>query len=55
MVFESDMKRTIEQVHRVVKYINKAIDENEFCIAIFLDIAQTSDKVWHDGLLFKLR
>ena len=35
--------------------INKAIDENKFCTAIFLDISQAFDKVWQDGLLFKLR
>ena len=46
---------TIEQVHRVVNCINKALDEDKFCTAIFLDISQAFDKVWHDGLLFKLR
>ena len=46
---------TIEEVHRVVNCINKALDENKFCTAIFPDISQAFDKVWHDGLLFKLR
>ena len=31
---------TIEQVHRVVNCINKAIDENKFCTAIFLNISE---------------
>ena len=46
---------TIEQVHSVVNCISKAIDENEFCTAIFVDMAQAFDKVWQDGLLFQLR
>ena len=31
------------------------MDENKVCTAIFLNISQVFDKVWHDGLLFKLR
>lgn len=27
----------------------------KFCAAIFLDISQAFDKVWHQGLLFKLK
>ena len=35
--------------------INKDIDENDFCTAIFQYIAEAFDKVWQNGLLFKLR
>ena len=46
---------TVEQVHRVVNCINKALDEKKYCTAVFLDISQAFDKVWHDGLLFKIK
>lgn len=46
---------TIEQVHRVVKTIHNAFENGEYCTAAFLDISQAFDRVWHDGLLTKLR
>ena len=46
---------TIEQVHRVVKEINKNMDVKKYCTAAFLDITQVFDKVWHTGLLYKLK
>lgn len=46
---------TIEQVHRVTNIINKALEEKKYCCGVFLDIAQAFDKVWHKGLLIKLR
>lgn len=45
---------TIEQVHRLISIIEKALEGNEVCSAIFLDVAQAFDKVWHEGLLYKL-
>jgi retron-type reverse transcriptase len=45
---------TIEQIHRVTQVINQTIEE-KYCASAFLDITQAFDKVWHDGLLFKLR
>jgi len=44
---------TIEQVHRITNIIHRAI-ENKYCTAAFLGISQTFDKVWHEGLLYKL-
>lgn len=46
---------TIEQIHRVVNVINYTLEEKKFCSAAFLDITQAFDKVWHTGLLYKLK
>lgn len=46
---------TIEQVHRVVAEIQIALDTKKYCSAAFLDVAQAFDKVWHEGLKFKIR
>jgi hypothetical protein len=46
---------TIEHTHRIVQRINKALENKQYCSAAFLDISQAFDKVWHTGLLYKLR
>jgi len=46
---------TIHQLHRVVDQISSAFESKQICIGIFLDIAQAFDRVWHPGLLFKLK
>ena len=46
---------TIEQVHRVVREINNALEKKKYCSAVFLDIAMAFDKVWHPGLLYKIK
>jgi hypothetical protein len=46
---------TIEQTHRLIRGINNAIDNKQYCSAAFLDISQAFDKVWRKGLLYKLR
>lgn len=46
---------TIEQVHRVVNNINQAFEDRNYCVAAFLDVSQAFDKVWHQGLLYKLK
>jgi hypothetical protein len=35
--------------------MNDAIENKSFCTAAFLDISQAFDKVWHTGLLYKLK
>ena len=45
---------TIEQVHRLTSKIKEAFEKKEYCTGAFLDVAQTFDKVWHKGLLYKL-
>lgn len=46
---------TIEQVNRIVNKISDDLEGKRYCSAAFLDISQAFDKVWHTGLLFKLK
>lgn len=46
---------TTEQVHRVVENITHALENKEYCTAAFLDVEKAFDKVWHTGLLYKLK
>ena len=45
---------TIDQVHRVVTEIEKAFEAKKYCVAVFLDVSQAFDKVWHEGLIYKM-
>jgi hypothetical protein len=46
---------TVEQVHRITDVIEDALENKKICSSIFLDVAQAFDKVWHQGLEFKLQ
>ncbi|KAL4132531.1 hypothetical protein QTP88_009665 [Uroleucon formosanum] len=46
---------TIHQIHRLTDSIASALEKKQYCAGLFLDVAQAFDKVWHDGLLFKLK
>ncbi|CAG9138207.1 unnamed protein product, partial [Plutella xylostella] len=46
---------TIEQVHRVCDHIRHTLESKEYCSGVFLDVQQAFDKVWHAGLLYKLK
>lgn len=46
---------TIEQVHRLVDSIYTCFEKKEYCSAAFLDISQAFDRVWHEGLLYKIK
>lgn len=46
---------TSEQCHRVVKTIRESLEKKQYCSAVFLDVKQAFDRVWHDGLLYKLK
>lgn len=46
---------TIQQVHRIVDVIRQALESKQYCSAAFLDVRQAFDKVWHLGLLYKLK
>ena len=46
---------TIEQVHRIVRKINNDLERKRYCSAVFIDVSQAFDKVWHLGLLYKIR
>ena len=48
-------RRTIEQIHRIVEQILKSFEKKQYCPAGFLDISKAFDKVWHEGLLYKLK
>jgi hypothetical protein len=45
----------LHQVHRVVDNIASSLERKHFCSAVFLDVAQAFDRVWHKGLLYKIR
>jgi hypothetical protein len=40
---------------RLTDIINKALDDQQYCSAVFLDVSQAFDKVWHQGLLLKIK
>ncbi|KAJ8710369.1 hypothetical protein PYW07_009735 [Mythimna separata] len=46
---------TIEQVHRITDTISRTLENKQYCAAVFLDIGQAFDKVWHKGLLYKIK
>ena len=46
---------TIEEVHRTTDTIEEVLEQKKVCSAVFLDVAQAFDKVWHRGLEFKLQ
>ena len=46
---------TTHQLHRVTDYIAGALEQKLYATGVFLDVAQAFDRVWHQGLLFKLK
>jgi retron-type reverse transcriptase len=46
---------TIQQCHRIVNKIKESMEGNKLCTSVILDIRQAFDKVWHKGLLYKLK
>jgi hypothetical protein len=46
---------TVEQVHCITNAIHNALENNKYCTAAFLDISQAFDKVWHEGLQYKIK
>ena len=44
---------TAQKCLRITDVINRAMENQQYCTAPFLDVSQTFDKVWHRGLLFK--
>jgi hypothetical protein len=46
---------TVEQVHRVCNKIRSSLENKQYCSSVFLDIEQAFDRVWHRGLLYKIK
>jgi len=46
---------TIHQIHRLTDAIAYSFENKLYCSAVLLDVAQAFDKVWHTGLLYKLK
>jgi len=46
---------TIHQIHRLADTIAFFLEKKLYTSALFLDVAQAFDKVWHPCLLFKLK
>lgn len=42
-----------QQVHRIIHETNGHLDIKHVCVAVYLDVAEASDKVWHARLLHK--
>jgi len=37
------------------RYDDKTLDSQQYCSTVFLDVSQAFDKVWHQGLLLKIK
>ena len=46
---------TVNQLVEIYNIFCKALDEGKEVRAVFLDISKAFDRVWHKGLLFKLK
>ena len=46
---------TVNQLAQIYHLLYKALDEKKDMRIVFLDISKAFDKVWHDGIIFKLR
>ena len=46
---------TVYQLIETYDCIAKAIDEGKHCCMVFCDLSKAFDRVWHKGLLFKLK
>lgn len=45
---------TDQQLFRVTQFILKAFESRKYCSAVYIDISEAFDRVWHAGLLNKL-
>jgi hypothetical protein len=46
---------TIQQLHRVVDFIADGFERRQYAMGVFLDVSSAFDRVWHKGLLYKLK
>ncbi|CAG4957977.1 unnamed protein product [Colias eurytheme] len=45
---------TTLQVTRVLHHLSSALNKNERAVAVLLDIEKAFDRVWHEGLIYKI-
>lgn len=45
---------TEQQLFRVTQFILKSFEDRQVCSAVYIDISEAFDRVWHEGLLCKL-
>ena len=45
---------TIDQAHRVIIHVECTLEEKKYCTAVFLDVSQPFDRVWHQALIYKM-
>lgn len=43
-----------QQLGRVTQFLLKAFENRQYCSAVYLDIQEAFDRVWHKGLFYKL-
>ena len=46
---------TVNQLLKIVHQIYQDINDGKYTCLVFLDISKALDKVWHEGLLFKIK
>jgi hypothetical protein len=46
---------TIHKIQRLTDKIATSFENKKFCPGVFLDLAQTFDRVWFDDLIYKLK
>ncbi|XP_061725406.1 uncharacterized protein LOC133531290 [Cydia pomonella] len=51
--FRSQHSTTL-QLTRVLHHMGAALNKKEFTVAVLLDMEKAFDRVWHDGLIYKL-
>jgi len=49
------MHGTIGLVNRITSEIRNAFEKREYCTAIFIDVSQAFDRVWLEGLMYKIK
>ena len=46
---------TTEALATIINHIDAEVDEKKFCIAVYVDLESAFDRVWHGGVLSKLK
>lgn len=46
---------TTQQAMRFSEYVNHNFENKKYVLAVFLDLQAAFDKVWHEGLIYKLK